>query len=543
MTPGDKKYVQFFFSEAEELLVNLNNQLIELEKDYSNREAINEIFRITHTIKGNAAAVGFGIISSVAHALEDVFDAIRRGVLSLTPEISPIVFDALDALAKTINYAQKTGKEPSQEPEIVRTLRQIAGGEKAVSVPESKKAKEIPKRPKARPTQREIKISDTIRVRLSQLDDMLNLLGEILIRINQLENISRRLNSRELSDTVMAIRRAVSDIQFTMMNVRLMSLSSILSQLPRLVHDIARDEGKKAALVTEGEDIELDSKVIEKLKTPIVQIIRNAVAHGIEPPEIRKKMGKPKEGIIKITATRHKGRVLIDISDDGAGIDPVRIAGKAVEMGLITEQQANEFSDEQLFELIFEPGFTTAEKATKDAGRGAGLDAVRDEISSIGGNIFVKSQRNRGTTFTIDVPLSIAVIKALLCNVAGKNVAIPSSLIDKLIYANHDQIKQVSGKPHFLWEDDLVPVYDIGEVIYNTPSQTDETVNLILCRLGSRSVALQVERFSRETEVVVKTFWSPWEIRTVSGATILGDGSLALILDPFETIKLASIRH
>ncbi|RKZ33177.1 hypothetical protein DRQ33_04675 [bacterium] len=536
MALDKSKYLKFFFSESEELLTKLNQQLVELEKDYSNKEIINEIFRITHTIKGNAAAVGFEVVSAFAHALEDIFDKIRNDKIEFTTELANIVFSAIDQFDNIFSKLKETGNEPAELPEIARKLRKIQTG---VEVEEITK-KETPPSVEI---EKEIRLSESVRVPLKKLDFMLNIVGEMLIDVSKLETLSRDIDDRRLKDVTAHIRRSVSDIQYAMMNIRLLSLSSVLDQFPRLVRDSARKEKKDVELEIIGGDIELDSKVIEKLKTPLIHIVRNAISHGIELPSEREKMGKPKTGKVTITAYRKKGRVQIEVSDDGVGIDPIKIAARAVEMNIITTQQAEEFTDEQINELIFEPGFTTAKDTSEVSGRGVGMDAVRSELSSIGGTISISSSRNKGTTFIMNVPLSIAVIKALLCNVKNKCMAVPSSVIDELIQVEPEQVKKVSGQPHILYGEELIPIYDLGDILYHCPINSNNHINLILSAIGSKYFGMQVDSFIREEEIVVKSFWVPGEIRTISGATILGDGKIALIIDPYEIIKLKSIKQ
>ena len=546
MPMDNSKYIKFFFTEAEELITNLNRQLVLLEKNYSDADVINEIFRITHTIKGNASAVGFANISTFAHLLEDIFDKVRNGKLRFTKDIADTVFQAIDELADLIERTRKDGVESERLPQIAHKLHTIAGVKEAkeikaeAGVPKVEKVE--PK--KARISEKDIRLSENVRIPTKNLDSMLNLIGEIIIDISKLEDLNRTLHNRRLKDINSHLRRIVSDLQYEMMNVRLLDLAAIFDQFPRLVRDAAMSENKKVELVIEGEDIELDSKVIEKLKNPMIHIVRNAVSHGIELPDVRKRMGKPEKGLVKIEASRQKERVQIKISDDGAGIDPIVVAGKAVELGMITEEQANEFSDDEIFELIFEPGFTTSKKTSEVSGRGVGMDVVRSELSSIGGIVSIESARNKGTTFIIDVPLSIAVIKALLCDVSKKTIIIPSSVIEELLEVEPNKIQKISGQSHILLDENLIPIYDLGKILYGEPIKSlDSRINLVVVRSGNRDVALWVDKFIREDEIVVKSFWMPAEVRSITGATILGNGKVALILDPYETIKLNSFKE
>ncbi len=530
-----EKYLQLFLSELDEQLTALNRLLVDLEADRHNKNAINEIFRLTHTIKGNAAAMGFEKISEFSHRVEDVFDLLRRGEIDFSTSVANAVFRALDELKDMISHLRQTHTEKEEISPIVDVLAKIASGEPNWEQMLSRIEVE-----------EQVKISDVARVPMQRLDSVINLIGEMLINISRLEMINRQVGSEELKNTIAYIRRIVSDLQYIIMDVRLVPLSSIFDQLPRMVRDIAQQEGKEVSLLVDGAEIQLDSRVVERIKTPIIQIVRNAISHGIEPPEERARAGKPLQGKVRILAQREKGRVKISISDDGGGIATDVIAETAVSLGIVDRDRVEQMDEDEVLALIFEPGFTTAKRASKVSGRGVGMDAVRSEITSIGGAISVHSEPGRGTTFSIIAPVSIAIVKSLLCNVQGNVYAFPVSSIEAIRHIPRGEIHRMNGDWAFRYEESIVPILYVGEVLFGSKSpieeNDDDILNVVVVNTANELVGFSVDELIREDDLMVKTIDVLTDVRTVSGASLLGDGSVVLILDANEMVKKASMR-
>ncbi len=526
-----EKYLRLFFDEADELMSRLGKLLVELEADLTNRGVVNEIFRITHTIKGNAAAMGFELISSFAHKIEDLFALVRDGKLEFTSAVADVAFEALGELERLLEELREKGVEPAELPEVAAAVDRVISGDLA--------GLEAHRRRSAA----EIKLAETVRVPLQKLDYILNLVGEMIVGLSRLEGINERLDDRELGDAITKLRRIADEFQYVVMDIRLVPLSSIFDQLPRLVRDLAAEAGKKAKVSVYGSDIQLDSKVVERIKTPIIQIIRNAISHGIEPPDERVRAGKDEAGSISVTASRQRNRVLVRISDDGRGIDLQKVAQTAVELGIVSRERVSEMSEQEVLELVFEPGFTTAGAVDRMAGRGVGMDAVRAELASIGGAVSVHSVLGVGTTFTIDVPISVAVVKALLCRVAGRILAIPVSSVVSVRQVQPQDVKAVGGEKSFTFLDEPVPLVELSELLYDLPpGRGDECIRVVVVDFAGRRVGFAVDEFIREEDIVAKPLSVPGEVRVVSGAAVLGDGSVALILDVGETIRKASLR-
>lgn len=531
-----KKYMKLFLSEVDEQLVALNSLLVKLEKDREDMTVINEIFRITHTIKGNASAMGFDRVSEFAHTIEDVFDLLRKKKLTFTADIANVVFIAIDELKKMLHQIQRTGRESEGLPEVGTVLHKIALGESNWKLEKSH-------------FEERIEISDVARVPMRKLDNLINLIGEMLINISRLEVISHKVNNKSLRDIIPYLRHIVSDFQYIVMDARLVPLSSIFDQLPRMVRDIAQQEGKSVALSVEGADIQLDSKVVERIKTPVIQIIRNAISHGIEAPAERKKIGKDETGNVKISALRDKDRVCVLISDDGRGMDAEEIARVAISLGIVSEDMAEYMSEDEMLALIFEPGFTTASETGQISGRGVGMDAVRTELASIGASIAVQSTPKKGTTFKIVAPISIAIVKSLLCEVRGNVYAFPITNVQAIRNVPQKELHRMNGEHTFSFEDELVPVLSVESLLFNTKTNLTKKGewDVVIVNTMNRLVGFAVDGLLREDDLVVKSIdvptFSGGGVRSVSGASLLGDGSVALILDPNEMIKQASLRR
>ncbi|RKZ28925.1 hypothetical protein DRQ26_00080 [bacterium] len=529
-----EKYLELFLSEVDEQLTQLNNLLVSLEGIGADEKTIAEIFRITHTIKGNAAAMGYDVVSEFAHRIEDVFDLLRSGKLDFSQDVANAVFFALDELQKMLMELRKNKVEPEELPEVEKILKKIAMGEGNWESELGKMRME-----------REAPISDVARVPMRKLDSLINLIGEMLINISKLEMMNVRIGSRNLKDTISHLRRIVSDFQYIIMDIRLVPLASIFDQLPRMVRDIAQQEEKEVELSISGEDIQLDSRVVEKIKTPIIQILRNAISHGIENPAKRRELGKESKGLIKISAVREMGMVKIAISDDGAGIDVSKIKKTALALKIATEERLSQMSDEEILNLIFEPGFTTASGTTKISGRGVGMDAVRSELTSIGGTIVVKSKVGVGTTFEIFAPISIAIIKSLLCEVGGNVYAFPITTVEAIRKFLPSEIRRMNGENFFRFEGELVPLLDVGNVLYdkNPDYHSKDDVNVIITNVANKLFGFSVDELLREEDLVVKPLDVLSDVKTVSGASLLGSGDVVLILDISEMVRKASLER
>ncbi|MBM6618424.1 chemotaxis protein CheA [Bacillus suaedaesalsae] len=379
----------------------------------------------------------------------------------------------------------------------------------------------------------------TIRVNIERLDILMNLFEELVIDRGRLEQISRELNNSELHETVEHMSRISGDLQNIILNMRMVPVETVFNRFPRMVRQLARDLGKKINLSIVGAETELDRTVVDEIGDPLVHLIRNALDHGVEMPEVRKKNGKDEEGTVILRAYHSGNHVFIEIQDDGGGISKERVLSKAISKGVVTEQQAATLSDKQVFELIMSSGFSTAETISDISGRGVGLDVVKNTIESLGGSITIDSVEGKGTTFSIQLPLTLSIISVMLVELQKEKYAVPlSSIIETAIVKKEDILSAHSQKV-IDFRGKVIPLISLKE-IFDVPGEEPDNdyISVVIVRKGDKIAALVVDSFIGQQEVVLKSLGNYLSsIFAISGATILGDGQVALIIDSNALIK------
>ena len=387
----------------------------------------------------------------------------------------------------------------------------------------------------------------SIRVDVGLLDDLMTLVGELVLARNQIVQLTQAVDDTELQATTQRLNLITTELQEGAMKTRMQPVGTVWSKLPRLVRDVAVGCGKKVRIETEGEDTELDKSIIEAIKDPLTHLVRNAVDHGVEAPEARVAHGKPEEGRLLLRAWHEGGQVNIELSDDGQGIDPARIRAKAVEKGLVTADWAAAMSDREVLDLIFAAGFSTAEKITNVSGRGVGMDVVRTHIEKIGGSVDVTSLLGSGTAFRIKIPLTLAIIPALVVESDGDRFAIPQVSLLELVRLDGDQvtsgIEDVHGAPVHRLRGRLLPLVDLRSELGQAPADVErDVVNIVVLQAEDRQFGLVVDHISDSAEIVVKPLGQHLKgIPTFAGATIMGDGHVALILDVLGLAQRAKV--
>ncbi|BDG48030.1 MULTISPECIES: chemotaxis protein CheA [Parageobacillus] len=388
-------------------------------------------------------------------------------------------------------------------------------------------------------TKQSASVNKTIRVNIERLDILMNLFEELVIDRGRLEQISRELNHPELHETVERMSRISSDLQNIILNMRMVPVETVFNRFPRMVRQLARELGKKVNLEIIGAETELDRTVIDEIGDPLVHLLRNAIDHGIEMPDVRRANGKPEEGTVKLKAYHSGNHVFIEIEDDGAGINRDKVLQKAIDKGIVSKQNADNLTDRQIYELIFSPGFSTADKISDISGRGVGLDVVKSTIESLGGTVAVDSEEGKGTIFSIQLPLTLSIISVLLVEIQQEKYAIPlSSIIETAIikkedifHAHNQQVIDFRGK--------VVPLVFLKEIFeIPTVAEEEEFVSIVIVRKGEKMAGLVVDSFIGQQEVVLKSLGNYLtSVFAISGATILGDGQVALIIDCNALIK------
>jgi two-component system chemotaxis sensor kinase CheA len=393
--------------------------------------------------------------------------------------------------------------------------------------------------------------AETIRVEVHLLDRLMNLVGELVLTRNQITQFSGRQNDPNLATPTQQLNLLTSELQAEVMKTRMQPISNVFDKFPRVVRDVAMNCGKQVQIEMEGRETELDKSLLEAIKDPLTHIVRNSVDHGIEMPEQRIASGKRPEGHIKLRASHEGGQVLVEISDDGGGIDSVRVKNKAVERRLITAQQAAHMSEREILNLIFLPGFSTAEKVTNISGRGVGMDVVKTNIDRINGSVELQSRAGKGTTVKIKIPLTLAIVRAVIVQSNGKRFAIPQVSIQELVRLDgdsvHTEIEQVHGVPVYRIRGRLLPLVYLSQELNLVKHESegmeqDAAANIVVLQADDHLFGLVVDEINDSEEIVVKPLSKQLKgTRVFAGATIMGDGKVALILDVVGLAQSASI--
>ncbi|HXJ33510.1 MAG TPA: chemotaxis protein CheA [Candidatus Eisenbacteria bacterium] len=533
--------VEIFFEEAAELLADFEAGLLELEESHGDAELLNRIFRAAHTIKGNAGMLGFEELARFTHGLEFLLEQIRSGARSVTTDVIEALLSAADVVRRMLR-TQQTGAEPSTTE--IEVAQAVLDRLQAAPVTHGQVATADRHHPKAsaRPTAGAQITS--IRVPIAKVDRLINLVSELVttqsIVAQGVANFSPdRLAA--LAESVAQMDRHARALHEHVLAVRMIPVRSLFASFPRLVRDVAAALDKEAVLEISGEDTELDRTVIERIGDPLTHLIRNAVDHGLEPPEERTAAGKPAAGRIRLNAYQQGGNIYIEVSDDGRGLDRDRIVAKAERHGLIAP--GHQATDAEVWALIFQPGFSTAEAVTQVSGRGVGMDVVRENVEALGGIITIDTESGRGTSFRIKLPLTLAILDGQAIRVGSQEYIIPLVAIRETIRPERGSVHTVGpGAELVVVHGKPLPVLRLHRVFGVTPGTEDPARGLLMIvEYDGRLAALLVDELLSQQQVVIKSLEANFiKVDGVAGATILGDGRVALILDVAGLIALAN---
>ncbi|MBQ7593651.1 MAG: chemotaxis protein CheA [Synergistaceae bacterium] len=667
------QYLGAFLDETDDNVKRLDDLLLALEKNMTDMDVINEIFRAAHTLKGMAGTMGFTNMMGLTHAMEDRLDAARKGTRPLAENDMNRLFQGLDTLQEMADAIRGGGNDahidvsemvadlrnekPADAPKpaaapapessggqlvsnqdnewvkkaneeganafsvhvtlsqscllkaaraymVVNRLEEIGeifrsepgtealekeefdfdftvyvatpapaeevkaaiekiGDVQTADVVEVKvdetaapapapaqaapaaeapaqaapaapaPAAEAPK--PAAPAKKEgaKKGSQTVRVDIGRLDTLMNLVGELVISRARIERLVQESRLRQFDDTLSQLGRISGDIQELVTKLRMVPVSFTFDRFPRLIRDLCKTLNKNVELVLEGEDTELDRTVIDEIGDPMVHLIRNSMDHGIEHPDERKALGKPEKGILKIAAYQEGSGVVIEVSDDGAGIDPDKVKKKAIERGIITEDRANIMSDDEATQIVLLPGFSMAKQITDLSGRGVGMDAVKTKVEQLGGQFDLVSKKNEGTHVYIRLPLTLAIVLSLLIKVGDETYAISLENVEETIMVRKEDIKTVHGEPTTLLRGEVLSLNILGDILGTEDLERDrEEYPVVVVKIGKNKIGFIVSQLIGQQEIVIKSlgkFLS--KIDGITGGTILGDGNVALILD------------
>ena len=379
-----------------------------------------------------------------------------------------------------------------------------------------------------------LKVGRTVRIDVQKMDSLLNLVGELVIGKSRIERLARSGEYREFEEPILQLSRITKEIQDLVTKLRMQPIGFIFDRFPRLVRDLSQELGKKVSLEMEGRETELDRRVIEEIGEPMVHLIRNSLDHGIEPPSERILAGKPETGRVRIRAFQDGSSVVVSVEDDGRGVDREKVLQKALEGGFLSQERAETVTDRELFQFLFLPGFSTSEQVTELSGRGVGMDAVKTKVESLGGRLTMESVFGKGSTVKIRLPITLAIVLALLVKIDSRIYAIPLESVDETLRVGEDEVKHVNGTRVTMLRDQVLPLVDARVRYGLKPGEKTGALAVVVMRTGFRRIGFIVDDFIGQQEIVIKNFGNTGmsRIRWFSGGTILGDGSVALIIDP-----------
>ncbi|MEY4513062.1 MAG: hypothetical protein RLZZ450_5184 [Pseudomonadota bacterium] len=592
--------LQEFLMESRESLDQLDRELVLLEEDPRNKARLASIFRTVHTIKGTAGFFQFAKLESVAHVGENLLSRLRDGVIVLETTRTTALLAMVDAIRVLLGQIETSEAEGEGEyghlievlsltcnDETLPQAGSLLSGEAApvlealptppalpqpfVKVPSTPPAAAAPlvaptlvSVPVAAPqvltslpvapspavdkrapdagheheaaAPAPANVDPRIRVDVKLLDRLMNLVGELVLARNQLLQHASGSDDTGLVSTCQGLNLITTELQECVMKTRMQPIENVWNRFPRVVRDLAQLCGKQVRLEMEGATTELDKTIIEAIGDPLTHLVRNSVDHGIELPQKRAAAGKPTLGTLRLRAFHEGGRVNIEIADDGNGIDAERVKARALERGLITAERARALTVSEVNALLFLPGFSTAEKVSNISGRGVGLDVVKSNIERLGGSVDIDSQLGRGTTFRIRIPLTLAIIPALVVGAAGERFAIPQVNLVELVRIDIEQartlIERIHGVPVYRLRGNLLALVELGNVLQLRDSDEPRDLNMIVLQADDRQFGLLVDDIFDTEEIVVKPLGRELKsLNTFAGATIMGDGRVALILD------------
>jgi two-component system, chemotaxis family, sensor kinase CheA len=650
--------LNLFLQEADEQLQLLDEDIVRLEKEYSDPELMQEIFRAAHTLKGSSAMVGHQRLSDLAHSMENVLDAVRKNLLTINPKIVDALLHGLDMMRALRQEMVNPNATPADIKDTVAELAAAMGNNSGLNpksgLPEAsltltdeqnvivEKALEEGKQGYrikiiineasgwasvrcfqiiqglspivdiigSKPTQQEIeqgnagalfyivgmslktreeiqkalsaipdldaidinefkerktpvpqatpeittgkkeeaKLGQTIRVDVNRLDTLMEQVGELVINRNQISQLGKMLTEKygndedvhSLSSTIMDIAKIIGNLQQDVMAVRLQPIEIVFNTLPRLVRDLSRKMGKKTEFIVEGQETEVDRSIIEHLRDPLLHLLRNSVDHGVETPEERVAAGKPETGTITLSAFQSQDNIIIRLKDDGKGIDPAVLRQTAVAKNVGSAEDIAKMSDEEVVNLIFASGFSTAKKISDVSGRGVGLDVVRTNVEVMNGSVTVESQVGKGTTFTLALPLTLAIIPALLVKTGKTTCAVPLSSIIETSRLEAKNVKTISGREVTLFRGNILPLLRMTEAFgweENAKKETSENY-IVVVKYAGTQVGFIVDALLEQQELVLKSLDDfVGGGNSFSGASIMGDGTVVLIIDVASLIK------
>ena len=535
-----------FLAESAEGLDRMERCLTEFEKRPDDAELLHEIFRSVHTIKGTTGFLGFKRLEKLAHAGEQLLDLLRNGKLTANSWVISGLLQLMDGLRAILQLIDKTGHE-GQRPtdhdgeliKLIEALELQAAPERRVGVTTGNMAAKTSDASISSGTEK------TLRVDVEVLNRMMNLVGELVLTRNQI--LQSRVNAGNFGELTRRLDSVTADLREVVMQARMQPVGHLFSKFPRMVRDVAMSCGKLVRLEYSGQETGLDKSLLEAIKDPLAHAVRNAIDHGIETASTRENAGKPKEGVVTLRAYHQGGSVVIEVLDDGAGISRSRVIAKALERGVIDEEQASSMPDREALHLIFMPGFSTATEVTEVSGRGVGMDVVRANVERAGGTVEVESTEGAGTLLRFRIPLTLAIVPALIVKSGGQSFCLPQGSLAELVYVPQREIEsaveRIGDAELYRLRETLLPMVRLDRLLELPVYEEERGFYIAVLDTDGCKFGLVVDGLMSPEEIVVKPLCGLLrEIGLFSGATVLGNGSLAMILDVSATAARAGMK-
>lgn len=601
--PEDQELIDGFLTETTELLEKLDDDLVALEKAPSDMDLLNGIFRSIHTVKGASSFLGFDLLVKVTHKTEDVLNRLRKGELVVNPEIMDVILEAVDlvkVLVGDIKAGEIVEREiegtvtkllpllsegageatvlaaPQQVASAVASQDQAPAAESGETVSKDEReldgasadqpaatppqpARDVvpaprPQTPPATAPGKDLKAkaddltdSSTVRIDVKRIDDLMNQVGELVLERNRMLQLDSDLRSgadmnrfsEEFGKLSKRLNFVTSEVQMQVLKIRMIPVEKVFKKFPRIVRNLARELGKEVELHLFGEETELDRSVVDEIGDPLTHLIRNAMDHGVEMPDERAAAGKPRCGTIVLSAVHEGNQIVISIKDDGKGINPDKVAAKAIEKGLVTQAQLANMGTREVLDLIFLPGFSTKEVTTDLSGRGVGMDVVRTNIKKLNGIIEIRTEPGRGSEFLLRLPLTLAIIQSLLVDVEGEIYSIPLAAVFETLRVEMKEFHSVGGQEVLKLRDSVLPLVRLERVFsVNQTYENDGSCYVVVVGVAEKRVGVVVSRLLGQQEVAIKSLGKYLaNVPGIAGSTILGDGRVALIVDPVGLVE------
>ncbi|MBB4017312.1 two-component system chemotaxis sensor kinase CheA [Chelatococcus caeni] len=543
-----------FLTETSEYLDTVDVELVRFERNPNDSAILRNIFRLVHTIKGTCGFLGLPRLEALAHAAETLMGRFRDGEQAVTSRDVTLILATIDRIKHIITELERTSVEPpGRDDDLILPLERSSGGpgrrgiDPAILAAFDEPEAQPPGEERPAPSPQGAAAAEgadaaagtrqqTIRVAVNTLEHLMTMVSELVLTRNQLLDIARRQEDNTFNVPLQRLSHVTAELQESVMKTRMQPIGSAWQKLPRLVRDLSSELGKPIDLVMRGADTELDRQVLEVIKDPLTHMVRNAADHGLESLAERRALGKPERGTIRLGAYHEGGTITIEIADDGRGLDLAAIRAKAIARGLAPAAEVERMSEAQVAKFIFHPGFSTAEAVTAVSGRGVGMDVVKTNIELIGGVIDIHSEPGRGTVFTVKIPLTLAIIAALIVSVGDQRFAIPQMAVLELVRVrpgSEQRIETVNGAPVLRLRERLLPVMSLARLLGRAGAKEDDDGFIVVIQVGRQRFGLLVDAVFHTEEIVVKPMSRKLRhLQVFSGNTILGDGAVVLIIDP-----------